>query len=301
MDELQLIAERTGSVPLAESAALGAARARLMTEIAAAETENVVPLRKRRHWGWIGAGAAGLAAAITAVVALAPVEKVGLEPPTAVADPVVVLRTAAAAALGAPDQSPRPDQFLYRKVQEAGGVTEAWYSVDGTRDGLIRMPDGSVWPLPGCRDGKAQVYRGDKPVAGLMEPCVPEVRDRRDLPTDADGMFAYLNAHHSGEEGDYNAMGKDIGELASGYHLSPATRAALYEAAARIPRLRALENARDAAGRPGVGITWPLKPGDGPDAKPLTIVFAADTFLFMGTESTAVTATAVVDKVDQRP
>ncbi|KFU82293.1 hypothetical protein SAMN04489729_1161 [Amycolatopsis lurida] len=302
MDELQLIADRTGSVPLAESGALGAARARLMAEIAAAETENVVPLRKRRRGVWVGAGAVGLAAAVTAVVALAPVEQAGLQPPTAAADPVTVLRNAAAAALKSPAAPPRPDQFLYTKTKEPNGERESWLSADGTHDGLIKLANGSSFPLPGCRNGRAQVYRDDEPLDGVMEPCTPSPGYRADLPTDADAMFAYLNANHSGHDGDFNAMGKDVLALANESYLSPATRAALFGAAAKVPGLRAIDHTQDAAGRPGVGITWPLGPRDDAKvAKPVVIVFAADTFLYLGTNSTAVTASGVVDGVGQRP
>ncbi|MEV7552209.1 CU044_5270 family protein [Amycolatopsis sp. NPDC089917] len=302
MDELQLIAERTKSVPLADSGALGSARARLTAEIAAAETENVVPLKKRPRWAWIGAGAAGLAAAITAVVALAPVEKVGLEPPAAAADPVVVLRNAAAAASKASDTPPKPDQFLYTKTKQPDGEREAWLSADGTRDGRIRMADGSLFPLPGCRNGQAQVYKGDQPLKGVMEPCTPSPAYRTDLPVDVEAMFAYLDANHSGETGDYNAMGKDVLALANETLLTPAARAALFGAAAKVPGLRAVDHTEDAAGRPGVGITWPLRPQDDPKvAKPVVLVFAADTFEFLGTNSTAVTASGVVDQAGQRP
>jgi len=302
MDELQLIADRTGPVLLAESGALGAARARLMAEIAAAETENVVPPRKSRRGLWVGAGAVGLAAAITAVVALAPVEQAGLEPPAAVADPVVVLRSAAAAALQAPGTPPEPDQFVYTRTQGPDGEREAWSSADGTHDGRIKMPDGSFFPIPGCRNGKAQVYKGDQPLEGVTEPCTPSPAYRTDLPADADAMFAHLNANHSGETGDYNAMGKDVLTLANENLLPPAVRAALFRAAAKVPGLRAVDHAKDAAGRPGVGITWPLRPQDDPKvAKPVVIVFAADTFLYLGTNSTAVTASGVVDRVGQRP
>ncbi|WP_410650402.1 CU044_5270 family protein [Amycolatopsis sp. cmx-4-54] len=302
MDELQLIADRTGSVPLAESGALGAARARLMAEIAAAETENVVPLRKRRRGVWVGAGAVGLAAAVTAVVALAPVEQAGLQPPTAAADPVTVLRNAAAAALKSPAAPPRPDQFLYTKTKEPNGERESWLSADGTRDGVIKLANGSSFPLPGCRNGRAQAYKGEEPLDGVMEPCTPSPGYRADLPTDADAMFAYLNANHSGHDGDFNAMGKDVLALANESYLSPATRAALFGAAAKVPGLRAIDRTQDAAGRPGVGITWPLGPGaDAKVAKPVVIVFAADTFVYLGTNSTAVTASGVVDAVGQRP
>ncbi|WP_414938811.1 CU044_5270 family protein [Amycolatopsis sp. cmx-11-51] len=302
MDELNLIAERTGSVPLAESGVLSPARARLLAEIAAAEPENVVPLKNRRRWVWTGVGAAGLAAAITAVVALAPA---GLEPPTATADPVAVLRGAAAAALKTPDTPPKPDQFVYTKTKQPDGERESWLSADGTRDGLIKMADGSFFPLPGCRNGLAQAYKGEEPLKGVMEPCTPRPHYRADLPTDADAMFAYLNADnadHSGEKGDYNAMGKDILALANENHLPPAVRAALFGAAAKVPGLRAVEHAKDGAGRPGVGITWPLRPEDDPKvAKPDMIVFAADTFLYLGGNGTAVTASGVVDAVGQRP
>lgn len=299
MDELKLISERTSSVPLAESAALAAARARLMAEIAAEEAENVVPLRKQRRWVWTGVGAAGLAAAITAVVALTPA---GLEPPTANADPVAVLRGAAAAALKTPDTPPKPDQFVYTKTEQPDGERESWLSADGTRDGLIRMADRSALPVPGCRNGRAQAYKGEDPLKGVTEPCTPSPGYRPDLPTDADAMFAYLNANHSGERGDYNAMGKDVLALANENHLRPAVRAALFGAAAKVPGLRAVDHTTDAAGRPGVGITWPLGPHDDPKvAKPVVIVFTADTFLYLGTNSTAVTASGVVDAVGQRP
>ncbi|WP_410579704.1 CU044_5270 family protein [Amycolatopsis sp. lyj-108] len=302
MDELKLIAERTDSVPLAESCVLGPARARLMAEIAAAEAENVVPLKKRRRWVWTGVGAAGLAAAITAVVALTPA---GLEPPAATADPVAVLRSAAAAALKTPGTPPKPDQFIYTKTKQPDGERESWISADGTHDGLIKMADRGSFPLPGCRNGQAQVYKGEEPLKGVTEPCTPRPGYRVDLPADADAMFAHLNAEnagHSGEKGDYHAMGKDILALVNENYLPPAVLGALFGAAARVPGLRAVDRAEDAAGRPGVGITWPLGPHHDPKvAKPVVIVFAADTFLYLGTNSTAVTASGVVDAVGQRP
>lgn len=299
MDELQSIAERTGSVPLAESGALAKARARLMAEITGAERENVAPLRKRRRWAQAGAGTLGLAAAITAVVALTPVDQVGLHPPAAAADPVAVLRNAAAAALKSPATPPRPGQFLYTKTKDPEGERESWRSADGTHDGLIKLADGSSFPLPGCRNGRAQAYKGEEPLNGVTEPCTPSPGYRADLPTDVDAMFAHLNAGH---DGDFNAMGKDVLSLASESYLSPEVRAALFGAAAKVPGLRAIDHTQDAAGRPGVGITWPLRPGDDPKvAKPVVIVFAAGTFQFLGTNSTAVTASGVVDAVGQRP
>ncbi|WP_340682208.1 hypothetical protein LCL61_26435 [Amycolatopsis coloradensis] len=142
----------------------------------------MVPLPKRRRWVWAWVRAAGLAEAITAVVALAPVEEVGLEPPAAAADPVMVLRNAVAAALKTPGTSPKPSQFVYTKTRQPDGERESWLSADGTHDGVIKAADGGFFPVPGCRNGRAQVYKGEEPLKGVAEPCTPRPAYRTDLP-----------------------------------------------------------------------------------------------------------------------
>jgi hypothetical protein len=294
MDELDLIRDRAETVGFAPAEQLAPARDRLL---AAARGE-------RRHrpgrWFWAAGASLGLAAAITAVVALTPAEKVGIGVGVGVAhaDPVKVLTEAAGTALKEPAKPPRPDQFLYVKTESPEGHTrEVWLSVDGTRDGLIDSTK-----TAGCLNGKARIYGANDPrKEGTLEDCRPRPAYRTDLPTTADAMFAYLNAHHSGEDGDFNAMGKDVYSLAYEQVLQPASYAALFGAAARVPGLTALDHVTDGAGRPGVGITWPVPPGSSAEAKPLVIVFDATTYQFLGTPDTAVTVKTYVDEVGQRP
>jgi hypothetical protein len=293
MDELELIRERAETVGFATADDLAPARARLL---AAARTGRS---RRSRRWFWAaGATTIGLAAAITAVVTLTPADRIGVGVGVANADPVKVLTEAAGAALTEPATAPRPDQFLYVKTALPDHQTrEVWLSVDGTRDGLI-----DDTKTAGCRDGKAPVYGANDPKKeGTLEDCSPYPAYRADLPTTADAMLAYLEANHSGEKGDTNALGKDVIALAYEQALTPAEYAALFEAAAKVPGLQAIDHVTDGAGRSGVGITWPVSPGSSPDAKPEVLVFDTTTHRFLGTDNTAVVVKAFVDRVGQRP
>ncbi|WP_326836002.1 CU044_5270 family protein [Amycolatopsis rhabdoformis] len=286
MDELQLVRERTADVPLPDLAELQAARARLVA-VTAKE-----PRSRKRLW-LAGTATVGIAAAITAVVSFAPNGDGPLAPPRAAADPVRVLHDAAAEALKLPSTPPRPDQFVYVKTQYADSDREAWISADGKHDGYVRQ-DGQTLTLQACVDGKYRVQGANNPAAnGTEEPCVVTPAYRADLPTTADAMFQYLDKHHSGEAGDVNAMGKDVQMLVGETYLSPRTKAALFDAAAKVPGLQAVDHVTDAAGRPGVGITWP---GHG-----VTLVFDAKTFTYLGTTQGAVVGYGIVDRPGQLP
>ncbi|MEV4052519.1 CU044_5270 family protein [Amycolatopsis sp. NPDC049688] len=292
MDDLDLIRERAETVGFASPEHLTPARERLL---AAARGE------RRRRPGrlfWAAGASIGLAAAITGVVALAPAEQVGIGAGVAHADPVKVLTEAASAALKEPAKPPRPDQFLYVRTEEPEHhVREVWFSVDGTRDSLI-----GGFKEGGCRNGKAPMYGTNDPrKEGMLEDCAPRSVYRTDLPTTADAMLAYLEAQAGDRKGDVNSMGKDVYHLAYEQVLPPASYAALFEAAARVPGLTALDHVTDAAGRPGVGITWPVSPGSSPKATPVVLVFDAKTYQFLGTPETAVTVKTFVDEVGQRP
>jgi hypothetical protein len=114
-------------------------------------------------------------------------------------------------------------------------------------------------------------------------------------------MLGYLLAHHSGEKVDTNALGKDVIGLAGERALTLGSYAALFEAAAKVPGLQALDHVTDGAGRPGVGITWPVSPGSSPDAKSPVFVFDTATHRFLGTNAGAVVVQAFVDQAGQRP
>ncbi|XVS62682.1 CU044_5270 family protein [Actinosynnema sp. CA-299493] len=316
MDELRLLREMGDETPLPDEAALAPARAALLAGIA---ERGPVRRRRSRH-ALVGASAIGLAAAVAATVALLPAGQPApggqaLTPATTTApaaaastavevepvtDPVRLLAFAARAARADPVAPPRPDQFVYTRGETGGEpAREIWRSVDGTHDGALTRNDGSTLRLPGCVDGQRDVFKDPAVVLGT-EPCEPRPAYRSDLPTEVDGMLAYLDANAGGEPGSVNARGKDVLSLINESLLPPLTRAALYEAAARVPGLSVVQDARDAAGRPGVGITWPVPPGS-PRAEPVVIVFDARTYELLGTNFHAITAQAVVDQVGQRP
>lgn len=294
MDELDLIRNRAETIGFAPPEHLAPARERLL---AAARGER---RHRPRRWFWLAGASAGLAAAITAVVALAPADQVGVGvgPAVAHADPVKVLTEAASTALKAPGKPPRPDQFLYVKTEYTIPPNrEVWLSVDGTRDSLMgNVKEG------GCRNGKAPMYGTNDPRAeGTLQDCTPKSVYRTDLPTTADAMLAYLYEKEADREGRATYIGKAVYTLASEQVLQPASYAALFEAAARVPGLTALDHVTDAAGRPGVGIRFPVSPGSSPKAQPIVLVFDATTYQFLGTTDSAETVKAYVDEVGQRP
>ncbi|TQM83990.1 hypothetical protein FHX81_6425 [Saccharothrix saharensis] len=310
MDDLQLLRELGDETPLPDHAALAPARAAFLAGVP-------VRLRKRRtRYTLVGASSIGLAAAVAATITLLPTAAPApggqaAQAPTStststsaaepVTDAVRLLSFAARAARAEPATAPRPDQFVYTRSavgSNGGAPREIWLSVDGTRDGVLH-DHGERIPMPGCANGLRDVVKGTE-VLGT-EPCEPRPAYRSDLPTDVDGMLAYLDANASGESGSVNARGKDVLGLIDESMLSPLTRAALYDAAARVPGLSVVPDARDAAGRPGLGITWPVPPGSSPGAKPVMVVFDAETYALLGTNFHSIEAQAVVDQAGHRP
>ncbi|CAL9389257.1 hypothetical protein SUDANB95_01218 [Actinosynnema sp. ALI-1.44] len=255
---------------------------------------------KRRRRGFVLAGTSTVvaAAAVAVAVTLAPVDVVG-GPAPAVAGAAEVLNHAAAKARAEPFVEPRPDQFVHYRSTVGGQTAERWVSVDGTRDGAVEFPEGRV-PLPGCRDGVRQVVKGDRPLPGVTEPCEPDPAYKRDLPTTADAMLAYLDATAGGGPGNVNARGKDVMGLA-GSLLKPDSKAALFEAAAKVEGLEVVRDTRDTTGRPAVGIEWPapVAPGDKP--RKTTLYFDPATYEYLGTSYGPAEELSIVDEVGQRP
>lgn len=306
MDELRLLRELGDETPLPDEASLAPARAAFLAGLAGRR-------RPRRRFALVGASAIGLAAAVAAAVTLLPTSPPAPTAPggqaqststgaaAPVTDAVRLLNFAAEAARAEPAVNPRPDQFVYTRssVDSNGGAPlEIWLSVDGTRDGVLH-DRGEQIPVPGCRDGKAVVVKGNQVLPGLTDDCEPQPAYRSDLPTDVDGMLAYLDAN--AKPGNVDSYGKNLLSLMNEPMVPPAARAALYEAATRVPGLSVVPDARDAAGRPGLGITWPPRAGSAPDVKPVVIVFDPTTYELLGTTSYAIVARAVVDQPGQRP
>ncbi|HET9139436.1 CU044_5270 family protein [Actinophytocola sp.] len=291
MDDIALLRDIAAETPLPNAGDLAPARARLLSEIAAGVRR---PPRRGRRLVLAGAAGAGLAAAITGVIALGGLEQVGVGP--APASAAEILHRAADATRALPDTPPRPDQFVYTRTHYGdGSIREDWRSADGTRDGLIVERDERI-PLPGCRDGQAQVIKGTQPVPGVVEPCQPDPAYRADLPTDAAGMREYLT-NAGGKPGDINGFGKNILFLFGTSYVAPPSRAAVFDLVAEVDGLEVVENVTDRAGRPGVGVRWAQRSG-----RPITLVFDPRTHIYLGTTDTdAVVEQAVVDTAGARP
>lgn len=288
MDDLVLLKDMADRTPLPHAADLAPARARLLAEIAA----PVAP-RRRRRLVLSGAAVVGLAAAITAVVALGPLEQVGVAPPKASA--ADVLHQAADAARAMPDVIPRPDQFLYLKAKAGTGeVREVWLSIDGTRDGLIDQ-NGHKETIPGCVDGREKIIGGNGARPGATQTCEPQPAYLPDAPTDKQGMIAYLRSDLKGEPSDTNFVGKMVMDLVEGTYLRPAARAALFEAFADIDGLVLDEHAKDVAGRPGLGVSWDSNGYSG------SMVLDPVRHTYLGSEHEALLVNTIVDKAGQRP
>jgi hypothetical protein len=312
MDDLALLKDMADTTPLPHGADLAPARARLMDAIsqtapsvaqapaAVNPTSTTVrklaaPAKRRRRSRFLVSGAAviGLAAAITGVVSLGALEPVGVAP--AKASAAEILHQAADAARAQPGTPPRPDQFIYTKSQlDDGSIREVWFSVDGTRDSIVRQ-FGETFPIPGCVGGQRPVLGKDnKPMPGQVEQCEANPAYKADLPTDAAAMRQYLLALPTGED-KTNSLGKNIGSLVSEDYVSPASLAALFEAVAGLDGLEVVENAKDGAGRTGIGVSWDHQ------GSTATLVFDEKTHAFLGFNFSAQLAQAVVDTAGQQP
>jgi hypothetical protein len=153
---------------------------------------------------------------------------------------------------------------------------------------MIRQ-QGEDIPMPGCKDGRQRVMRGDYDM-GVTEPCVVWPAYLR-LPTDTAGMRAYLEGKPND---DFDIL---LHFALQETYVSPQSMAALFEVMADYPGLEIVEDASDGAGRHGVGLTW-VQPAD---QEEVTLVFDPGTHVFLGTEDTAIFEHAIVDAVGQRP
>ncbi|MER5941756.1 CU044_5270 family protein [Streptomyces sp. NPDC001928] len=297
----------------------------LMTEIRRAEQ----PARLGAKWlrPALAAAAVATAAAVTFVVL--PSSGSGSGPgsgsgasaqqpaKTAVA---VVLEDIALAAEDAGDSygEIRDDQFVYieRKASyarfETGKKTqisplrqsEMWTSVDGTRKGMIRQ-EGRQW----ATDPDGAPGEPGSELSGTY-------RNLSKLPTDADKMYAWLKKmgpKNSGQETS-QAMFVLVGDLIRNALVPPEQGAAIFRAVARIPGVKVVENAVDAAGRRGVAITR-----DDPDNPTRDEwIFDVETHEYLGERTvatedfsdikqgqvignSAILDRAVVDRAGQRP
>ncbi|MGP4044708.1 CU044_5270 family protein [Streptomyces sp. 2A115] len=288
----------------------------LMTEIRREDQPNA---RARTPWlrPAIAAAAVATAAAVTFVVLPSSGGGVSARPPSEAT--VALLEDIALAAERENDYGDiRDDQFVYvdSKVSYSeaadGKVTipplhrlEAWWSVDGLHDGLLREVGREPFVIePDVKPGE---------LGWEVSHLYNHVKT---LPTDADAMYEYLYKtapKYSGQE-TYQAMFVLVGDLLKQSIVPPEQSAALFRAVARIPGVTVIEDAVDAAGRRGVAIA--RKDPDNPSRDEW--IFDKETREFLGersvatddysdvkegtvTSNTAVLRRAVVDEAGRRP
>ena len=289
MDDLHVIEALRPEASLPTALELTDARSRLLAEFATPSAAGnsprsphpgKSPAARRARLLWF-AGASVAAAAVVAAAVVVPGIGPGTTPSAPrVLDAAQVLTDAAAAARTSPDVVPRPDQFVYLKTKNGGETDQAWLSIDGTHDGLIingstRLPD------PGCRDGRQAVVGGDA-TRGATQPCEPQPAYDPNLPTSPDALLKYLDngrPFDPSQPRELNQVGKAIGDLFTDSYVLPSKRAAVFEAAAKIPGLRVESNAPGGA----IGIAWPLDKGGSPTGNDSTeLLFHPTTYAYLG-------------------
>ena len=206
-----------------------------------------------------------------------------------------VLTRASEKARTEPEPDPRSGRYLYfeSKVEqdsymrvhhgegdEKGSVqrnkmssySEVWYPIGGRRAGLLRgRGENFQGPWPGNYTPKKQSHAGwfckrhqdiseaERRNLKVEPDCeVGADRYRDDLPTEADGMYKWLYDNAQGGNPANVQAFHTVGETLYETYLPPASRAALFAAAARIPGTTVREDVTDLVGRKGVavGITW---------------------------------------------
>jgi hypothetical protein len=278
MSDLDLIRDMTPDIPLPGPAELAPARARLATAIAAERRSRSRPVAASGRWrGWLAlagtaaaalaAGAAGLLIA-TAASGTHPGRPVGAAGGARVrvdATAASVLHRAALAALRLPAAAPRPDQFVY--VEWANGIRadhlfQAWLSVDGTRNGLIRSGGKDVVE-PGCRDRdghRAGQNQGSSRGSAASYSCPPAPAFLPGMPASPRGVLRYLEKTYGVRPGtshkSLDRLGQSVDGLLTFTYLLPRQRAALYELLAQTPGFSVVPDAADPTGRRGIGVSW---------------------------------------------
>jgi hypothetical protein len=278
MSDLDLIRDMTPGIPLPGAAELAPARTRLADAIAAERRSRSRPVAASRRWrGWLAlAGTAAAALAAGAAGLLIATAGPGTHPGRsagAAGGPRVrvgataagVLHRAALAALRLPAAAPRPDQFVY--VEWANGIKadhlfQAWLSVDGTRNGLIRS-GGMDAVEPGCRDRdghRAGQNQGSSQGSAAGHSCTPAPAFLPGMPASPGGVLTYLDKTYGVRPGtshtSLDRLGQSVDGLLTFTYLLPRQRAALYELLAQTPGFSVIPDAADPAGRRGIGVSW---------------------------------------------
>ena len=252
----------------------------LMTELHQMEPESRPPAasqhRKRRYGLIAVAGSAALAAAVAATVFItgqdAPARPTTAPTPTAAETAAVLLARIADAAASQPAPTVRDNQFMYIRSEESDQgqkpyERQVWLPVANICvTGLLKEGGStdllSPFPIKVNPDGSEKVEYPSKPSDwnNYAFRCPSEghlgetYRLLQSLPTNPTTLLNYLKSQKTYTNDDPL---QEIFDTLTENIMPPAVAAAFYRVAAQLPGGIIVPDATNAAGRPGIGITWP--------------------------------------------
>ncbi|MFE1198132.1 CU044_5270 family protein [Streptomyces olivaceoviridis] len=244
--------------------------------------------RMRRRFATIALPAGIAAAAMSVVLTVGS----GSERPSPDPEAVDLLNRIAVAAAAQDAPTVSDDQYVFIRTQGTQKIMDEgtdifrrsdWLPVDGKRDGLARITVLSGPSGQGTIDMKL-----------TYDPHTTTYRELQALPTDTDGLYRWIWTATEGQGPSHEEAALEmIGSMLTGATLLPEVDAALYRVAAKIPGVRVVEDAKDAAGRTGVGLAF----GDRGERR--VWVFGAKTLAYLGSDEVALLDIGVVQKVGE--
>ncbi|MFI6933787.1 CU044_5270 family protein [Streptomyces sp. NPDC050287] len=272
------------------------------------------PAGFRRRFAVIGVPLAATVATAVIITGLGIGRQETLTTDPKAADLLNRIATVAAAQRAVPV---RDDQYVYIRTQGSMKFSEddvrilrdaRWTAVDGKRPGLSRITV-LVGPPFRERDPFASYSKGTHDRRLNADPNVTSFRELEALPTDPDALLAeiYAGSKGEGDQTRQSAALETIGGMLADATLLPELDAALYRAAAKIPGVSVVDNAKDFAGRPGIGLTF--KNGnrdnqadkDGEVDEDEVWVFDKKTLTYLGSDKEALLDTGIADALGKQP
>ncbi|MER6115635.1 CU044_5270 family protein [Streptomyces sp. NPDC001743] len=218
---------------------------------------------------------------------------------------------------------PGPGQFIYIQSQVSWLSTESNLDSGKTRTWVQKLHPREVWMSPdGHRGWLIETGNGNTSKEGMTLDSdqdsylsAPSYDYLKTLPTDPDALLKKIYAESAGQ-----GNGKDqeaftvIGDLVREQLMTPELTAALYRAAAKIPGVVLVDEAKDAVGRSGIAIARV----DEHSGERTEWIFDGKSFSYLGertvqireaegieagtvTARTAITERAVVDEMKAVP
>ncbi|MFD4502659.1 CU044_5270 family protein [Streptomyces sp. NPDC058457] len=256
------------------------------------------PRAPRRRFAVIAVPLATAAAIVAAVLAGA----TGSRTATTDADAVGLLHRIAEVAAAKKTVPVRDDQYVYVRTQGSMKFSDndirilreaSWTAVDGKRAGLRRVTV-LVGPPFRPRDPFSSYSKGTHDMRLSPDPNVPTFRELQTLPTDPDALLEKIYAGTKGEgQTRQSAALEKIGDMLPDATLLPELDAALYRAAAKIPGVSVVADAKDYTGRSGIGLSFEERDGR------TVWVFDKKSLDFLGSADEALLDVGVTDKAGE--